>query len=527
MKSAQLRTILARNHKFLNDHEPFTLLHHRGNMDFQFICNAYGAATYCCIYSSKAEAPDQNMLSKKILRMIAKENDLGVNDLTRKKLFLCAQAIYSSREVSMQEICWYLLNYKFVWKTRDIIDVNLSSKKDAPRILKNSKELAKLQPGSTDIFAPVRIFPKTFDHWRSLDFATQTCSLVLNSREWYNDLSYYSFLTWFSPFTGNKDTIENKLNRQRKYYLNLEHENEIIFYVKRKKAIIVNLKPYIPIDEEEQESARSLLLLHHKHFKSIPDIYRDDRFFNTNKSFEEQSVEILKRKLENGSIDLCSSYEVCTRKAKKFQKTLIETRLESNAFREKDEDDDSVDYELAENDLLYSEAENYDYKDLDNFSGSIPLSNGVYRVSNNNFTEALNFIKNLIANAQKERQLELAQFQRNSESNEVISDIPATLLSNFQTKFQRLGSAQKEAFCVVSAHVLKDACTVTETNPTGQLRFHLGGAAGTGKSALIEAIVLYCRLHYGHDGSVYGPILVLAPTGIASFNIKGKLINEL
>ena len=201
--------------------------------------------------------------------------------------------------------------------------------------------------------------------------------------------------------------------------------------------------------------------------------------------------------------------------------------MESNAFREKDEDDDSVDYELAENDLLYSEAENYDYKNLDNFSGSIPLSNGVYRVSNNNFTEALNFIKNLIANAQKERQLELAQFQRNSESNEVISDIPATLLSNFQTKFQRLGSAQKEAFCVVSAHVLKDPCTITETNSTGQLRFHLGGAAGTGKSALIEAIVLYCRLHYGHDGSVYGPILVLAPTGIASFNIKGKLINEL
>jgi hypothetical protein len=496
-------------------------------MDFQFICNAYGAATYCCIYSSKAEAPDQNMLSKKILRMIAKERDLGVNDLTRKKLFLCAQAIYSSREVSMQEICWYLLNYKFVWKTRDIIDVNLSSKKDAPRILKNSKELAKLQPGSTDIFAPVRIFPKTFDHWRSLDFATQTCSLVLNSREWYNDLSYYSFLTWFSLFTGNKDTIETKLNRQRKYYLNLEHENEIIFYVKRKKAIIVNLKPYIPIDEDEQESARSLLLLHHKHFKSIPDIYSDDRFFNTTKSFEEQAVEILKRKLENGSIDLCSSYEVCTRKAKKFQKTLIETRLESNAFREKDEDDDSVDYELAENDLLYSEAENYDNKDLDIFSGSIPLSNGVYRVSNNNFNEALNFIKNLIANAQKERQLELAQFQRNSESNEVISDIPATLLSNFQTKFQRLGSAQKEAFCVVSAHVLKDPCTITETNSTGQLRFHLGGAAGTGKSALIEAIVLYCRLHYGHDGSVYGPILVLAPTGIASFNIKGKLINEL
>ena len=79
--------------------------------------------------------------------------------------------------------------------------------------------------------------------------------------------------------------------------MNLEHENEIIFYVKRKKAIIVNLKPYIPIDEDEQESARSLLLLHHKHFKSIPDIYRDDRFFNTNKSFEEQAVDILKRKL--------------------------------------------------------------------------------------------------------------------------------------------------------------------------------------------------------------------------------------
>lgn len=114
MVCAQLRTCLQRNNKWTNNYQPWTILHHRGNMDMQSISNPYGAATYSCMYSSKIEAPDQMMLSKKNLNMLAKESELGIHTLTRKKLFICAQAVFSSREVSMQELSWYLLGFKFV-----------------------------------------------------------------------------------------------------------------------------------------------------------------------------------------------------------------------------------------------------------------------------------------------------------------------------------------------------------------------------------------------------------------------------
>ena len=67
-KIPTLRAMPKRNHVWVNDYNGWTILHHRGNMDIQFICNPYGTATYCCMYSSKAEAPDQTLLTKTSLK---------------------------------------------------------------------------------------------------------------------------------------------------------------------------------------------------------------------------------------------------------------------------------------------------------------------------------------------------------------------------------------------------------------------------------------------------------------------------
>ncbi len=54
---------------------------------------------------------------------------------------------------------------------------------------------------------------------------------------------------------------------------------------------------------------------------------------------------------------------------------------------------------------------------------------------------------------------------------------------------------------------------------------HVGGAGGTGKSELISCISTFVKEHYGVTGSSYGPVLIVSPTGIAAFNMKGHTID--
>ena len=58
------------------------------------------------------------------------------------------------------------------------------------------------------------------------------------------------------------------------------------------------------------------------------------------------------------------------------------------------------------------------------------------------------------------------------------------------------------------------------------LRINVDGTAGTGKSFLIWAITTALRVLFSESGDiVYGPVVHLAPTGVAAFGIHGWTIN--
>ena len=92
--------MLRRNNFWVNDYNPWILLPHRANKDFQFICDPHGTAVYAHMYSSKAEAPDTQVIQKQVLKMLAKEEEAGLHEMTRKKLFCATMSIFGSREVS-------------------------------------------------------------------------------------------------------------------------------------------------------------------------------------------------------------------------------------------------------------------------------------------------------------------------------------------------------------------------------------------------------------------------------------------
>ena len=82
------------------------------------------------MYSSKGEAPDATLLSNTMLKNLANENLFGN---TSKKLYQAANAVFSSREICLQEMCWYLLGESTIEKSRDVIEINLYPSVTLPR----------------------------------------------------------------------------------------------------------------------------------------------------------------------------------------------------------------------------------------------------------------------------------------------------------------------------------------------------------------------------------------------------------
>ena len=127
-----------------------------------------------------------------------------------------------------------------------------------------------------------------------------------------------------------------------------------------------------------------------------------------------------------------------------------------------------------------------------------------------------------------EHALQMMEFAKDEFEFDSINERskPSTHVQNFYNSYIKLGEDQRKTFDIVAAHILGQQCVKTTENPTGQLRMVVSGEGGSGKSHLIDCIVLYSIIHYGYDHTLHGPVLVVAPTGMAANNINGSTIDS-
>jgi hypothetical protein len=83
----------------------------------------------------------------------------------------------------------------------------------------------------------------------------------------------------------------------------------------------------------------------------------------------------------------------------------------------------------------------------------------------------------------------------------------------FHDKSSRLCGRQRLAFDIATSYI--------NGSRTGQLQMFMSGEGGTGKSEVIKFIMEYTRLFFGKTRGLYGPVVALGPTGVASNNIGG------
>ena len=83
----------------------------------------------------------------------------------------------------------------------------------------------------------------------------------------------------------------------------------------------------------------------------------------------------------------------------------------------------------------------------------------------------------------------------------------------FNNKSARLSGRQRLAFDIATSYI--------NGSRTGQLQMFMSGEGGTGKSEVIKLIMEYTRLFFGKTRGLYGAVVALGPTGVASNNIGG------
>ena len=91
-------------------------------------------------------------------------------------------------------------------------------------------------------------------------------------------------------------------------------------------------------------------------------------------------------------------------------------------------------------------------------------------------------------------------------ANTQILSINAVALHQLQDIATRLSSEQKMVFDIFTYHLMNQSTNIYRNDLSDhQLRMFISGEAGTGKSFVIKAVEMFCRIYYPYDDSLYGP----------------------
>ena len=275
----------------------------------------------------------------------------------------------------------------------------------------------------------------------------------------------------------------------------------------------------MPPDFNDVMGAWGILLAHHKHYSRLE---YDTWVF-------EDSVNILRREIELGNME--ESMDRVVAKLKFQDELLKDTKKPAREQKGEYGLEEQEDY--VENHGMPDLTNEFEMEDLnqniiDPLLLNQPIFPGATIADRLLFSRAEKFVATMKIEQKSEHALQMMEFAKDEFEFDSINERskPSTHVQNFYNSYIKLGEDQRKTFDIVAAHILGQQCVKTTENPTGQLRMVVSGEGGSGKSHLIDCIVLYSRIHYGYDHTLHGPVLVVAPTGMAANNINGSTIDS-
>ena len=347
-------------------------------------------------------------------------------------------------------------------------------------------------------------------------------NLVVQQRESYDDQCFVTLFTLLSSYSistpkvlklsppplliVNSDGIIALSSTSRKFMI------MDIVYTRLRKDCVVNLCPYVPLNDMDERSCYSTLLIH------IPwPIEGEDNILRGYKS----------------AVD-CLSVLKSDEKIPRYVKYYLDLSHRSDTLRQNvgtiltsgiSDDDEMMMYSnCADENNFNSERDDYSNEISDQLLVSVDL------LSNN-----MGVLKN-ISRGNKQYFMDYIKNQQNiylhnlSYENSISSDVENPCLNegntnnvNVNNHSERVESLQINVSKLTSQQLKAYSVAVDYISGKreSQMMMFVTGEGGTGKSFLISLIMEFTQIFHGKQGGLYGSALAIAPTGAAANVIKG------
>lgn len=477
----EMQVLYKRNHRWINRYNPLLLQLWRGNTDCAFIGNPYGIAYYAASYAAKGE-PDRIAFREALSKSLRKVGD-GATPNT--KLRSVAMAAMGAREMSLQECLWILTGYKCTDVSREFISLNVGKPELRNLVFKSAASLVSQADGDANVF----ISNKTTKY---ID------AYSLRSSE-LEDISLLEFVSTYN-LSATPPTTNTRLTR-------FKLQSSMGWISEKEKAAVVLLYPKVGFDYNNEAAAYAILMAY------IPWRQVDHILCG-----KESAVEALATRLPTLSakhrnlIELNARNHTVQQNAREHQRQQSEPTTFAEEFTTLDASNPmnaaflpaSIAEQLQSDDVVDGIVE-------EPYNGEQFRPRTVYSAAD--IRKAHSFVEEQVKRFNEERQAHLAQFQQQPQDNTVNAPM-SEKQQELQNMVAKLNADQSAAYQIIAHHVKREQ----------QCLMAVMGPAGTGKSFLIDTVVLLVLLHYGHTGGYWGPILKAAHTGIAAFNIGGVTI---
>ena len=219
----------------INPYNEHLLRAWQANMDIQLIGSVYGTAAYVCSYMCKGESEEVRKAIREALE------SLPTQASSRKRLSKVGNTMLTHRELSAQEAAYRLCHLPLKENSRKVVFLNTARPEKRTRLLKSRSDLLQLEDDSSDIFIP-GIFDRYASRPNTAEFETMT---------------FAHFAVWYDLDTTRGDATEPTSGIQPRAQL----QNGLGWVRLRRKQACLRI-PVQTVESHGDDYYYSLLLLY-------------------------------------------------------------------------------------------------------------------------------------------------------------------------------------------------------------------------------------------------------------------------
>ena len=556
-----------RNNEFINRHAaaPHVDCAANSNTDFTLISDPFGAGSYVASYSSKSEAPDSDIMMKMMMRSLANPEHRTHRDIFRAT----ANAVLGAVQVGATQAMFVLLHLKFINSSRSTITLNTLHREDVTqrvlavdelreRIEIEGKKASAVDAsphsslGKREVYSEVikqqgpdselTMFAlyssyRVSVHSKSMSASgiegeEEECDENIEGDGEENDEDEDGDTSMLDTSAAQKS--KRKISKPRKSStfwetnptlcmdgLFLDRSSSKNFQVKKyrfsqlknEQRVIVHMSPFISFEPENDRCAYSLLLLH------VPWPNGDEGSIVPNGTTASKHLQALKdaNKLPQALLRFIEQ-NVSIQKARNEMGTPTEG-MHSAHMDDGNDDQGTSDSDDVDEGCIDEGDESSDA--IDDLSCSFPSgTENVVDLTDVEYKWGKDYIAKLtrIAADKLSKENKFSDIDSRARSKDPCAvckyDNHQEMVDELATSILSMNTMQRRAY-------ERFTQSFENQDKPEQLLMTISGEAGTGKSYITQAIRLFTKIKFGKTNSPIGPILVVAPTGSAAYNVNG------